>query len=130
MISPGNELVFGDELMNICYQYKNQLDQIDLGFSLHDQYDQGIANLYSSYQSVLFSSTESFITVKCILPEISFTPGNVVFRGRILVDGEESDSYQGKLGEIMIEMGDFYQTGIIGQSNWGKQLIKGRWSKL
>lgn len=128
-----DKILTGQDLV-LVFQLKknveNQIDQIDLGFSLHDQYDQGIANLYSSYQNVLFSSTESFITVKCILPEISFTPGNVIFRGRILVDGEESDSYQGKLGEIMIEMGDFYQTGIIGQSNWGKQLIKGRWSKL
>lgn len=127
-----DKILTGQDLVFVFQLKKNvdmQIDKIDIGFSIHDQYDQGIANLYSSYQNVLFSSTEDFTTVKCVLPEISFSPGNLVFRGRIEVDGEESDFYQGKLGEILIEMGDFYNTGIIGQTNWGKYLIKGQWSK-
>jgi len=127
-----DKILTGQDLVLVFKLKKNVdefIDDIDLGFSIHDNYDQGIANLYSSYQNIVFSSSENYIIVKCILPEIPFSPGNIAIRGRILVSGEESDFYKSKLGDLLIEMGDFYNTGIIGQSNWGKYLIKGQWLK-
>ncbi len=127
-----DKILTGQDLTLVFKLKKNSTDNIndiDLGFSIHDNYDQGLANLYSSYQNVFFTTNEKYMTVKFVLPTLSFSPGNIGIRGRILVSGEESDFYMHKLGEILIEMGDFYNTGVIGQSNWGKYLIKGQWLK-
>ena len=127
-----DKILTGQDLILVFILKKNStenINDIDLGFSIHDNYDQGLANLYSSYQNVFFTSNENYMTIKFVLPTISFSPGNIGIRGRILVSGEESDFYLHKLGEILIEMGDFYNTGVIGQSNWGKYLIKGQWLK-
>lgn len=105
------------------------VSEIDLGFSLHDNYDIGLSNVYSSYQKKIFDSNEEYFLVKFVLPEVNFSPGYLSVRGRVLVSGEESDYYNNVLGGILVEMGDFYKTGVIGQTNWGKYLIKGQWLK-
>ena len=105
------------------------IEDVNLGFSLHDNYDIGIANLYSVYQKELFTLTKGYNEVKFNLKKVSITPGYVTVKGRIEVGGVESDFLQNELGSILIEMGDFYNTGEIGQSNWGKFLIEGTWLK-
>jgi len=47
MISPGNELVFGDELMNICYQYKNQLTDEIITWNAYNKLNKDETENYS-----------------------------------------------------------------------------------
>lgn len=126
-ILTGQQLKFVFKIKKCTHE---NLGAIDIGFSVHDKHDFGLANLYSSYQKILFDVEDDYSVIKFILPEVTFTPGYITIKGRILNSGQESDAYHGILGEILVEMGDFYQTGVVGQSNWGKYLIKGEWTKL
>lgn len=122
----GQDLVLVFKLLNTTGE---TIENVNLGFSLHDNYDIGLANLYSVYQKELFTFQKGYNEIKFNFKKVSMTPGYVTVKGRIEVGEEESDFLQNDLGSILIEMGDFYNTGEIGQSNWGKFLIDGTWLK-
>jgi lipopolysaccharide transport system ATP-binding protein len=109
---------------------KSNAVKVDIGFSLTNMQDIGLANLYSSYQRVFFNDlSEGYHTIKCKISNIAFVPGTLFVRGRILENDMEADWLKDNLGSMNIQMGDFYNTGVIGQTNWGQYLIKGEWSK-
>ena len=89
--------------------------------------DLGLGNLYSSYHNKLYNLTEGYTEIRCSVPNFPFTPGRILVGGRILENGIEADWCKDKLGSIDIQMGDFYRTGIIGQTNWGQYLISAKW---
>ena len=106
-------------------------NNVDIGFSFHNSQDINLASLYSSYQKIVFNDLkEGYAIIKCKINDFAFSPGSVIIMGRILENSNESDWYKGNLGVIEVQMGDFYQTGLIGQSNWGNMLIKGEWLKM
>ena len=44
------------------------------------------------------------------------------------MNGKEADWFKENLGELEVEMGDFYATGNLGSIDWNsKFLIKGEW---
>jgi len=106
-----------------------QIKKIDIGFSIHDKNHQGICNNYSSYQNIFYENPNSdYMIVKAHIQDLFLVPGNYIIQGRVVVDDEESDFCFEDLGEIKVSMGDFYQSGVIGQANWGNVLLKAKWS--
>jgi lipopolysaccharide transport system ATP-binding protein len=105
-------------------------NKVDIGFSFHNTQEEGLANLYSSYQKIVFNDLkQGYSVIKCKIKDFPFAPGRVLLKGRILENDREADWYKNPLGQIDIQMGDFYKTGVVGQANWGHFLIKGEWSK-
>jgi len=124
-ILSGQDLVF---VFKLKINSKN-INKIDVGFSIHDSNHQGICNNYSSYQNVFFENPESdYIIVKAVISKLFLVPGKYIIQGRIIVDDEESDFCFEDLGEIKVSMGDFYGSGVVGQTNWGNVLLKAKWS--
>jgi lipopolysaccharide transport system ATP-binding protein len=104
---------------------------IDIGFSIHDSVGDPVANLYSSYQNITFNKLEKgYKIIKCKMKHFSISPGRYFIKGRILENGIESDWFKENLGELEVEMGDFYSTGNLGAIDWNsKFLIKGEWAE-
>jgi len=123
----GQEMVLVFKLLN---KTEDIVENVNVGFSLHDNHEIGLANIYSSYQKENFTLKKGYNEIRFKLRKVNVTPGSLIVKGRIEIKNEESDCYLDNLGSIMVEMGDFYNTGQVGQINWGKFLIEGTWSKL
>ncbi|MBK5721642.1 ABC transporter ATP-binding protein [Dysgonomonas sp. Marseille-P4677] len=109
---------------------KSNIKNIDLGFSFHDQYDDNLTNLYSSYQNKTFSlkKENEYHTIKCKISNFSLTTNKITVRGLIRSNGEILDWPQDILGSMYIEYGDYYKTGQSRSDNFNaKYLIKGTW---
>lgn len=125
----------GDDVYFVFLLKKNKTDlqNIDLGFSLHDVYRDPISNLYSSFQNVYFSFDEEnqeYFTIKCKLSDFAFASSTLIIRGLIRKDNEIVDWPQDDLGQIYIEQGDFYNPGKYQNNGWNsKFLIRGEWEK-
>jgi lipopolysaccharide transport system ATP-binding protein len=110
----------------------NDIDvrKIDLGFSLHNNYDDMLTYLYSSFQKIDIRPEKSkYVTVNCIIEDFPFSEKQIVVRGRILTDGNESDWPKENIGLLNVENGDFYNTGVV-TDNIAPFLIKGKWEKI
>jgi lipopolysaccharide transport system ATP-binding protein len=116
-------LVFTLKIKNESY------NNIDLGFSFHDNYGDLLTVLYSSYQNKTFNiNNQGYCTIKCKLNEFNLAPGRIQVMGRIVSNGIELDWPQNILGIIDVEMGDYFRTGNLGYRNNANFLIKGKWS--
>ncbi|AHM58634.1 polysaccharide/polyol phosphate ABC transporter ATPase [Flammeovirgaceae bacterium 311] len=103
------------------------IKMIDIGFSLHNHYNERLCFLYSSFQNTLFSADEGeTLEIRCFIKDFPFTGRKLVVRGRIEADGSEADWPKVNLGTIDVEPGDFYGTGKINDSK-DPFLIKGTW---
>jgi lipopolysaccharide transport system ATP-binding protein len=103
--------------------------RINLGFSFHNQYDEVMTALYSSYQGLYFDNMEKEkFEIICEIPDFPFSAGSLIVRGRIEVEGEESDWPSDPLGFINVETGDFYRTSKIESKIHTPFLIKGNWA--
>jgi lipopolysaccharide transport system ATP-binding protein len=110
-------------------QAAKRCDQIDLGFSIHDEYDGMLSVLYSGYQSRTFSM-EAGETKQVVFAwdPVSLAPGNYFIRGRILANGGlVADRPLLPLGLLRVEAGDFYGTGSMGFPGKTAFLLKGKW---
>ncbi|MGY2133419.1 ABC transporter ATP-binding protein [Hymenobacter sp. HD11105] len=113
-------------VFNLKINNKN-INKIDVGFSLHNTYDEIQTYLYSSFQDVYFSSGGSdYLTVKFLLKDFPFSQSKLLVKGRILADGLEADWPQESLGILNIEPGDFFSNGKTAE-NITPFLIKGTW---
>ena len=117
------------DTIKLCFGLKvkdRTIQKIDLGFSLHNKYDEMQAYLYSGFQQVYFGHENDELIVKCQLTNVSFGVGSLLVRGRILADGNEADWPSEVIGLLNIENGDYFLTGkttdIIAPF-----MIKGKW---
>ena len=101
---------------------------IDLGFSIHDQNEDRISILYSSYQDKFFKTKdEKNISIKCKLSNFSFTEGNYFIYGRVLNNKSEADWPNQPIAKFSVENGDYYRTGNIEVYGKSRVLINGEW---
>ncbi|RTZ02913.1 ATP-binding cassette domain-containing protein [Flavobacterium sp. RSP49] len=123
-----DKILTGDSI-NFVFALKinKKSKKINLGFSLHNQYEDVLSYLYSDFQDVFFTGEEQeLIEVSCAINEFPLNNGKIIIRGRIEVDGIESDWLKEPMALIDIEKGDFYGTGRISEINT-PFLIKGTW---
>jgi lipopolysaccharide transport system ATP-binding protein len=101
---------------------------IDIGVSLHDNYDDVLCVLYSGYQNQLYHDLPVGLnTVYCTFRNFYAAPMRLKIYGRIMENGIESDWLKDPLGAIGVEMGDFYKTGKVGHIHNTKFLLSGEW---
>lgn len=124
-------VITGEDIFFVfVLKVNKKVNNVDLGFSLHDQYGDNITNLYSSYQNETFdlNTENNYYTVKCKLENFSFSSNNISVRGLIRAYNEVLDWPKDVLGNIRVEQGDFYKTGRTRTDDFGsKILIKGIW---
>ncbi len=102
--------------------------EIDIGFSLHDQLDNVVTVLYSSYQNKYYSNLKQGMhAIKLRIQQLPIGLSQIGVRGRILVDRDESDWPKNYLGSFRLERGNFYLTGQNGFQSGLPFLLKGEW---
>ena len=100
--------------------------KINIGFSFHDKHDSIISYDYSGFHNVYFNSMEGSLFAKIQIKKFPFCIKQIIVRGRIEVDGIEADWPKDPIGELQIEMGNFYNTGKITDISV-PTLINGKW---
>ncbi len=129
----GVSSVFTGDDVEFVFVLKNRSEKrktVDLGFSLHGALEEKIFVLYSSYQDRLFTMKPGEkMRVRCMLKDLSVSPGLIWVRGRLLADGVESDYPQDPLGVVSVLGGDFFRTGRIPSGSSGALLmVRGEWA--
>lgn len=125
-----NKVLTGDDVVFVFrLKVLNALSgKLDLGFSLHNQLGDMLSVLYSSYQNVLFPLSQSqYIYVRCKVIGFPFACNRLIVKGRLVLDGDESDWPKSPLGYVDIESGDFFGTGNPGFEGDLSFLVKGQW---
>lgn len=108
----------------------SNVKKTDIGFSFHDEMGDPILVNYSSYQDVLFDFEKTgYYTVKFKYSGINIAPGIKTIRGLIDVNNKTSDWPENILGQIQIEMGNFYKSGFTKINNRVQILINGSWTQ-
>lgn len=124
-----NKILTGDNI-ELAIELKivdKTAKKIDIGFSFHDIYDEMLTCYYSSYQNVFFKADgQDRLMVKFMLSNFPFLQNKIFVKGRIIVDGIESDWPKENIGTLSIEQGDFYGTGRFEEMKI-PYLIKGEW---
>lgn len=106
------------------------LNNVSLGFSIHNSLGETISILYSDYEDYFFSGLSKFGKIKCKIKNFPYSLGRYLIGVRVLVGGVEADWPKGFVGHIDVEAGDFFGTGCVPHSAIGPVLIKGDWSQI
>jgi lipopolysaccharide transport system ATP-binding protein len=127
----GNKLMAARSGMDIVLVFgyqshtKEQLKNIDIGFSIHDKGT--LTVLYSSYVGQTFSTVPSKGEFRCIISKLPFSMGRYSVGARVTVNGQEADWPKNAVGYLDVETGDFYGTGREGFGNSAPLLLMGEW---
>ena len=100
---------------------------IDLGLAISKVNEEQLVILYSSYQNFFIDISSASKIVKLTIEKFPISKGYYKLVGRILNNGDETDSLQNGIGEINVIEGDFYKTGNFGSMGLGSFLLKGSW---
>ncbi|MEQ8384401.1 MAG: ABC transporter ATP-binding protein [Coleofasciculus sp. A1-SPW-01] len=120
----------GEDLI-LAFHYevktKKNINNISIGFSLHNPLGDTFSVFYSDYAGTRFSSIPLFGKFKCKIRDFPYSQGRYYIGARITVNGIEADWPRGYIGYIDVEAGDFYGTGSFGHNGIGPVLLRGEW---
>jgi lipopolysaccharide transport system ATP-binding protein len=123
--------VFCGQDITLVFDYEtmlgNQLTNVNMGFSIHNNLGDTISILYSEYCGVIFSDLPKKGRLKCKIRDFPYAAGRYLVGVRVLVNGVEADWPREMIGAIDVEGGDFYGTGNSRQGT-GSVLIRGEWA--
>lgn len=122
-----NTIITGSDVTFNFEVYSNAKANVDLGFSLSTSADLRLSNLYSRFQKVLFNVDKGKYTISCKVKDFAFASNEILVRGIINADNKLSDWPSCHLAKISVEQGDFYDSGVLSESN-NLFLFKGDWS--
>lgn len=111
----------------ITVNCKEDIENVDLGISFHDKFDDTLSYIYSGFQNHFYSLKKGENKIILLLNNFSIFSSLLKIRGRILVGTVESDWPQETLLEIKTEQGDYFNTGKTVDIE-APLLIKGNWS--
>lgn len=103
------------------------IDNVDVGISFHDKFDDTLSYIYSGFQNHFYNVKMGENKIILLLKNFSLSSSILKIRGRILIGTIESDWPQEPLLEIKTEQGDFFNTGKTINIE-APILIKGNWS--
>lgn len=111
------------------YMGKNpkELEDLSLGFSLHDHLGDRLAVLYSDYAGFHLRPSEDKGKICCRINNLPLAQGTYYFGARLTRNGTEVDWPRGFIGHITVESGDFYKNGRLGNDGLGPFLLNGDW---
>jgi lipopolysaccharide transport system ATP-binding protein len=128
----GINKIIGGKTVYLVFKVKvhDNVDKIDIGFSLHNLYDDTLSYLYSGFQNVLFKGKKGEeLIIKFCLSNFPFNQSKIKVKGRVMADGHQADWFKDPLAVIDIEKGDFFNTGVT-PKNEVPFLIKGEWKNF
>jgi lipopolysaccharide transport system ATP-binding protein len=131
--SDGNNLVSvacGKEIVLVFYyelKTNKTLNNVSIGFSIHNNLGYTLSILYSDYAGMTFSSLPRIGKLKCRIRDFPYSTGRYLVGARITVNGIEADWPREYIGHIDVDAGDFYGTGSVALSGIGPVLIRGVW---
>ena len=102
------------------------VENVDIGISFHDKFDDTLSYLYSGFQNKLFNLNKGKNKIILELDNFSIFSTILKIKGRIMIGTIECDWPQETLLEVKIEQGDFFNTGKIVDIE-APLLIKGKW---
>jgi lipopolysaccharide transport system ATP-binding protein len=117
-----------DIFINFVVEARND-SRIDIGFSLTNQDEVEIGNLYSSYQGRLIDVKRGKNTIQCTIKRFPFCSKRIKIGGVIKINNEISDWPHGAILTVITEMGNFYGNNTYRQTDSGYiVLFDGNWS--
>ncbi|KQM63939.1 hypothetical protein ASE74_12275 [Pedobacter sp. Leaf216] len=127
---PKSVMLSGETIvLKFILNAKSDIQNIDIGFSIHDEDENMLSVIYSSYQDKIFNLKKGLNEVFFELADNYLSNRTYFIRGLLKADNIIADMPLEPLGELVIESGNFYQTGSIGhQTSKVAFLIKGKWS--
>jgi homopolymeric O-antigen transport system ATP-binding protein len=104
-----------------------KLTDVDVGFSIHSNFDQVLFVLYSSYVGQTFQKLPSAGEFRCHVERLPLSAGSYTVGARVTVAGEEADWLRNAVGRLDVTLGDFYGTGREGFGGSTRFLVRGEW---
>jgi len=102
---------------------------VNVGFSIHSNLGDTLSVLYSAYQNIYWDFSDSnIVSIRFLLKNINYAPGQIEVRGRIMVSGIESDWPKFPLGHLTLELNSFFSEKNLIIPTHGALLIKGIWT--
>jgi lipopolysaccharide transport system ATP-binding protein len=115
-----------DYTIKLIIECKSNLNNVNIGLSFHDKYDEIVTYIYSGFQNKLFNLTKGDNVISFKMKDFQINTDLLIVKGRITINDIESDWPKQNLLELNIQQGDFYRTGKTVELN-SPLLIKGLW---
>ena len=106
---------------------KQQLRDIDIGFSVSDQLGHSLFVIYSSFTHADFGVIPQMGEFRCRVDRLPLSPGEYALGARVLVASEEAD-FPNVIAQLSVVEGDFFGTGSPGLKMHSAFLVDGRWA--
>ena len=104
------------------------LEGVDVGISVHSQFDTTLFVIYQSYTGDLLRVDRGRGEFRCTIPRLPLSPGRYQVGARVTVGGDEADWPRDGVGSFHVEAGDFYGSGRKGCEGATAFLVDGRWA--
>jgi lipopolysaccharide transport system ATP-binding protein len=128
-----NKIISGDDI-KFVFKYEKQdeslLNNISLGFSIHNNDGDTFSILYSDYTNDLFEIKHKTGFIKCLIKTFPFSQGRYLIGVRVIRNGTEVDYPKELISYIDVENGNFYNSTNVTHSGLGSILIKGTWENV
>jgi lipopolysaccharide transport system ATP-binding protein len=124
-VSSGQTVVFNFSLLK---QTTKTVNNVSIGFGIHDYFDVNLAILYSDYSGCLFNLSRPQTTISCTVTNFPFSAGKYLIRVRIVANGEEVDWPREFAAVLNVENGTFYNSSTPFHGGIGPVLLNGHWS--
>ena len=122
-IQTGSNIRFNFEILAKKETY------FDLGFSLHNEEDQMLSNLYMSFQHIRKKISPGTHKISCLVKDFHFNTRTLLVAGLIKVNNEIADWPNTFLGKYSVVMGNYYvKNGYSSMDNDLQVLFKGDWT--
>jgi lipopolysaccharide transport system ATP-binding protein len=126
--------VFPNQEIKLCFelgltQNLQITDSIDIGFSIHDEYDNLLSVCYSSYFNKFYHKTNNTLSLNCSFDfnKFSFSSKYISIKGRVTVNGIEADCPQETLYRLEVLQSYVYCDKVI-PNNLGSVILNGHWN--
>jgi lipopolysaccharide transport system ATP-binding protein len=115
----------------LCFKLEckqNNIENVEVGFSIHDEQDVMLTHVKTSYQSFSIAKmNKGEYTLKYKIKPLPLHEGTYLIRGRISSKDCEFDWPKKPLARINVIHGDYFGTGTYKVISNSKFLIKGEW---
>ncbi|MDP2237975.1 MAG: ABC transporter ATP-binding protein [Bacteroidales bacterium] len=126
--------ILSGEDIQFVFSYEKKvdfsIDNISLGFSIHNNSRDTLSILYSDYSNDLFEIRDCKGSIKCLIKSFPFLQGRYFIGLRVIRGGVEIDYPKDLISYIDVENGNFYFNTNITHSGSGAILIRGEWSNV
>lgn len=123
VVQSGQDVYFA-----LSYVGQDNIRNVDVGISLHDDTDRTLAVLYAGYLNQTFPYLSNKGKFRCLVRNLPLTMGRYRVGARVIVNGVEADWPKDGIGFMEVEDGDFYKTGRKGFEGSTVMLLNGSWS--